>query len=633
MQARSSRRRRPYAQRMLVRADKRACTSASWASSHAPLIALALLIALVLSAGRPATLHAQTAYVTRTFSDLVTPIDTTTNIAGPPIVVGSAPVGVAITPDGRTAYVANFNSNSVTPIDTATNTVGPAIATLPGPEGIAITPDGKTAYVTSRLANAVVPIDTATNTAGAPVPVGSEPFAIAIAPDGRTLYVGDEGDSSISAIDIATNTVVATISLGGPTASIAIVPDGRTAYAVGFAGAVTPIDLATNTASATFSAGSTSFGIAIAPDGATAYVVNEFSGTVTPFLTASNTALSPIPLTTFAVADAVTPDGKTLYVTNAGTGPGLTDAVTAISTATNAPEGPPIAIGELTFEVAITPAQAPTAAFAAQAGGAGQPTHFDASASSASHGSIATYRWEFGDGTIESTASATTSHTYAAPGTYPARLTVTDGEGCSTAFVFTGQTASCTGSSRASAAEPVTVAASQAPALLQRALVAPLISGLRARSKCVSHASLAGAPSSGAGGLAFSYTLNEQASVLYVVKRRDGSPGRRTCAPASGREPGNYTDVGGVVGPGAAGANGVSLGSAARSPAGRRRAGRTMRLHLMRPGLAVGRHDVTLAQLAQGKQLASGTYVLLARATNAAGQHSNDAMVKFFVTR
>src|SRR5882724_13558750 len=107
---------------MLARRDKRVCTFVSPASSLARLVALAapaLLIALALTAGLPAIVHAQTAYVTRTFSNLVTPIDTATNTAGPPIVVGSAPVGVAITPDGRTAYVANFNSNSVTPIETA----------------------------------------------------------------------------------------------------------------------------------------------------------------------------------------------------------------------------------------------------------------------------------------------------------------------------------------------------------------------------------------------------------------------------------------------------------------------------------------------------------------------------------
>jgi len=164
-------------------------------------------------------------------------------------------------------------------------------------------------------------------------------------------------------------------------------------------------------------------------------------------------------------------------------------------------------------------------------------------------------------------------------------------------------------------------------------LAPPLVAGLHARSKCVSHASLAGAPSSGSSGLAFSYALNEQASVLYVVRRRNDSPGRRRCGPMPGSGSGSYTEVGGVVGPGAAGANGVSLGNAARSSAGKSRAGRTVRLHLTRAGLAPGRHGVTLAQIAQSKQLTPGTYVLLVRATNAAGQRSNDAIVKFFVTR
>ncbi len=293
----------------------------------------------------------------------------------------------------------------------------------------------------------------------------------------------------------------------------------------------------------------------------------------------------------------------------------------------------------MTFEIAITPAQAPTAAFSAPAVSAGQPTRFDGSASSDAHGSIATYRWEFGDGSGETTTSPTTSHTYAAAGTYVARLTLADGEGCSTTFVFTGQTASCNGSSRASTTASASVAAAASatsPVAASPALLAsapPIVSLLRARSRCVSHASIAGAPSAASGGLAFSYTLNEPASVLYVVKRRDGSPGRSRCGPASGVTPGSYSEVGGVLGPGLAGANGVSLGSAAGVPAPHGRAGRTIRLHFARARLAAGRHGVTLAQIAQGKQLAPGTYVLLVRATNAAGERSNDAIVKFFVTR
>jgi YVTN family beta-propeller protein len=54
--------------------------------------------------------------------------------------VGATPVEVAITPDGAFAYVANKDSNTVSVIDTATNTV---VATVPvgsAPIGVAITP-------------------------------------------------------------------------------------------------------------------------------------------------------------------------------------------------------------------------------------------------------------------------------------------------------------------------------------------------------------------------------------------------------------------------------------------------------------------------------------------------------------
>ena len=479
----------------------------------------------------------------------------------------------------------------------------------------------------------MTPIDTATNTPGTPVALDVEdPFAIAITPDGRTLYVGGEGSEQLDVVDTTTNAVSQTIPLGANPASIAITPDGKTAYVVGVAGNVTPIDTATNTARAPFAAGFTPFGIAISPDGATAYVVNEFANTVTPFLTATDSLLPTISVSGLPVDDALTPDGKTLYVTNTDDGSGgSTDAVSAFATATGAEAAPPIPVGGLAFEVAITPAQPPTAAFNVQAGAAGALTSFNASASTDPHGVIATYRWDFGDGSSETSGSPNAGHVYAAPGTYAARLTLADAEGCSTALIFTGQTASCNGSAQASVVEPVTVTAAAAKA--PPTVAPPLISSLRARSRCVSHVRLAGAPSSGSRGLAFTYTLNEPASVLYVVKRRNGSPGRRSCGPVPGRTPGSYSELGGVVAPGVGGANGVSLGSAARTPPAHGRAGRTTNLHLARTGLLAGRHSVTLAQLAQGKLLAPGTYVLLVRATNAAGQRSNDAMVKFFVTR
>jgi PKD repeat protein len=72
---------------------------------------------------------------------------------------------------------------------------------------------------------------------------------------------------------------------------------------------------------------------------------------------------------------------------------------------------------------------APTASFTATppAGPAPLSVAFDASESSDPDGTIDSYAWDFGDSTLGSGATAT--HTYAFPGTYEVRLTVTDDDG------------------------------------------------------------------------------------------------------------------------------------------------------------------------------------------------------------
>jgi PKD repeat protein len=90
----------------------------------------------------------------------------------------------------------------------------------------------------------------------------------------------------------------------------------------------------------------------------------------------------------------------------------------------------PVGVGPR--EVAITPDQPPVAAFSATAAAAGQASSFDASASSDPHGSVASYRWHFGDGSTATTTSPMTTHTYASATTYTVTVTETDLEGCST---------------------------------------------------------------------------------------------------------------------------------------------------------------------------------------------------------
>ena len=56
------------------------------------------------------------------------------------------------------------------------------------------------------------------------------------------------------------------------------------------------------------------------------------------------------------------------------------------------------------------------------------PVTFDASASTGGNGPVKTYRWDFGDGTVQSYTTPVVSHTYLLPGAYNVALTVT-GEG------------------------------------------------------------------------------------------------------------------------------------------------------------------------------------------------------------
>jgi len=78
--------------------------------------------------------------------------------------------------------------------------------------------------------------------------------------------------------------------------------------------------------------------------------------------------------------------------------------------------------------------QAPSAAFI---WGATDPetralVSFDASASTDVDGQVATYIWNFGDGTTGN--GIVRDHRYAAPGTYPVTLTVTDNAGLKVSF-------------------------------------------------------------------------------------------------------------------------------------------------------------------------------------------------------
>src|SRR3989440_300106 len=284
---------------------------------------------------------APTVYVTNLLGDgvpnTVTPISTSSSVAGAPIPVGGGPVAIAIAPDNRTAYTYNWTSGTVTPITLGTNTpgtpitVGPQTCICAGPipfPGIAITPDGKTAYVANPVSNTVTPIALATNTPGTPIAAGTSPHGIAITPDGKTAYVANEVSSTVTPIALATNTPGPAISVDSAPIGIAVTPDSKTAYVANFvSNSLTPIAVATNTPGTPIAAGSSPAAVAISagaagpPAGAPAkaYTVVAASG---DYHSASGLTMGTgqsSPNASLVVPPGVLPEGTivTIYAGNA----------------------------------------------------------------------------------------------------------------------------------------------------------------------------------------------------------------------------------------------------------------------------------------------------------------------------
>jgi 6-phosphogluconolactonase (cycloisomerase 2 family) len=354
---------------------------------------------------------------------------------GSPAGAGSGPFGLTVSADGRSLYVANagdpetISQYDITPSGGLTPK-SPAVVPLPGTGSrqIALTPDGRNAYVIHSGSGGVsqwTVDDAGRLLPKTPLVVGSQTLhiALAITPDGRDLYVPVGAENSIYQYDIAADGTLApkvppTVPASGQQ-QIAIAPDGRSVYAgnngfveqfdVGSGGALVP-----KSPPFAVSPGSGAGFMAVAPDSRSLYVTGGQSG--------------PNPTLTFQFD--VAPDGK------------LSQKSPSSATSSSGPG---------TLGIAVRPAQAPTASFAADTAPAGSATAFDATESrDPNGGSISRYDWDFGDGSTAPDGGATPTHVYGAPGNYTVTLRVTGTGGCN-ATVFTGQATLCNGAPSARA--------------------------------------------------------------------------------------------------------------------------------------------------------------------------------------
>ena len=392
-------------------------------------------------------------------SDDVAVVDIATNaLSGSPISLpGAGPFTLAITPDGTRAFTANYETSSVSVIDTRTRAVvGGPIPVGVEPVGIGITPDGTRAYVASGGPGTVSVIDTATNQlAGPPIPAGPDPSAIAITPDGSRVFVSNTEGASVSVIDTATNQPVgAPIPVGAVPYGIAATPDGsRVLVASRGTESIYVIDASTLQVIGAPIPVDDANAVAITPNGSQALVSGYIADKVSVIDLQTNQEVGTIPNLDEAEYMAVTPDGSAAYVSLYGTG-----SVARIDLGTRA-ASPPLKLGEGTGQVAIIPNQPPIASFiSGNRARPGVPVALDASATVDPDGTPGAFAWSFGDGRSALLGTPVGSHAFTRPGNYRVTLTVTDNEGCSTAFVFTGQTASCNGSPIATQTRTVAVA-------------------------------------------------------------------------------------------------------------------------------------------------------------------------------
>ncbi len=247
------------------------------------------------------------------------------------VIVGSNPIGVAITLNGQYVYVANGGSGTVSVISTATNSVVSTITVGTNPDGIAITPSSQYVYVGNWGSATVSVISTSSNSVVSTITVGTNPTGITITPNGLYVYVANKGGDTVSVISTSSDSVVATIPVGSNPIGVAITPNGQYVYVANQgSNKISVISTSSNSVVSTIPVGTLPRGVAITPNGQYVYVTNDNSNTVSVISTSSNSVVSTIAVGTNPEGVAITPNGQYAYVANYGN-----TTISVISTSSN----------------------------------------------------------------------------------------------------------------------------------------------------------------------------------------------------------------------------------------------------------------------------------------------------------
>jgi len=430
------------------------------------------------------------------------PIDSSNNSVKTGVVTGlDVNYEVSISPDGSRAFVTINGSpnDGVVSID-LTKSPPEIISTAPMPAASnpryvsSVSPDGKYVFVTANGDNKVYSFSVDPN--GSLTLVGSfststGPQYLVTSPNGQYLYVVCFGSSAMNSYTIESNgtlTPLVTTGLSGGPTTVSITPDGLFLYA----GVVTSnaydvfsVNPSTGavTFQSTFSAGGIpsamiftphklaagdGYYVGLAPisNNLHAYKINTTTGAPT-FLSSTALGISPRDI-------AIAPDDSTAYITN------LSSPYISSVNLTNLPTlDPQVTIPGFStpIGIAISPDQAPRAAFTSTIGVAGATSTFDGSTSlnplnaltlgnTPPSSFITSYVWQFdSDPPTASSTSPTTEYTFATDGSHTVSLTVTNYNqtSSSTSQTFSGLSVINNGGPAATIQKTITVPTISSP--------------------------------------------------------------------------------------------------------------------------------------------------------------------------
>lgn len=247
------------------------------------------------------------AYIADSSTNSVSVIRTTDQAVIKTIPVGSAPRGIAVSPQGGNVYVTNEADGTVSVIRTSDHTVTDTVRVGNSPRGIAVDPDEVYVYVANYADNTVSVLttyDDDENEVTATISVGSGPYGVEAGVDGAYIYVTNSLDHTLSIIRTDDYTVLDT--LGVSPSGIAASPDGKYLYVSNSDSNTVSVIKAEDsdddddlvikdhTLENTIAVGNQPTGITTVGEGAYVFVANSGDDTVSVIRTSDNTVIQTI---------------------------------------------------------------------------------------------------------------------------------------------------------------------------------------------------------------------------------------------------------------------------------------------------------------------------------------------------